>query len=60
MAGDADACINHHRHGRLLIMISSIALVSSPWLEPIGAPSGITAAQPTSSSRLHSTGSAPQ
>ena len=39
-------------------MISSAALVRSPWFEPIHEPRGITVAQPTSSSRLHSTGSA--
>ena len=41
-------------------MISSAALVRRPWFEPIHEPRGMTVAQPTSSSRLHSTGSALQ
>ena len=39
-------------------MISSAPRVRMPWFEPIQLPSGITVAQPTSSRRLHSTGSA--
>ena len=40
------------------MIISSISFVCKPLLVPIGAPSGITAAVPTSSRRLHRTGSA--
>ncbi len=40
------------------MMISSAALVFSPWFDPIQDPRGMTVAQPTSSRRLHSTGSA--
>jgi hypothetical protein len=40
------------------MMISSAAFVRSPWFDPIHEPSGMTAAQPTSSSFLQSTGSA--
>ena len=40
------------------MMILSRSRVRSPRFDPIGAPSGITHATPTSSSRRHSTGSA--
>ena len=40
------------------MMISSAPRVRSPWFDPIHDPRGITVAHPTSSSRLHSTGSA--
>ena len=39
-------------------MISRAAFVRRPWLDPIQLPRGMTVAQPTSSRRLHSTGSA--
>jgi hypothetical protein len=35
-----------------------LAALRMPWPEPIGEPSGITVAQPTSSNRLASSGSA--
>ena len=37
---------------------SRAARVRRPWLEPIHEPRGMTVAQPASSNRLHSTGSA--
>ena len=40
------------------IIMRKNSFVSSPLLLPIGAPNGITACVPTSSSRLHKTGSA--
>ncbi len=42
------------------MMTSSASRAVMPWFEPMNEPSGMTVAQPTSSSRLHSTGSAGQ
>jgi hypothetical protein len=41
-------------------MISTASRVRRPWFEPIHEPSGMTVAQPASSSRLHRIGSALQ
>ena len=59
VAGGADAGVDDHRHFALLdddAYVGRVA-IAMPMPEPIGAPSGMTAAAPNSSSFLHTTGS---